>query len=150
MVPPRGFKPRTYWLRVIRSTNLSSSQSWFVPCSMVKSNLSESVWLVFKLNALESKKLISGHSSVVERLVANEKDEGSTLFARSTFSVEHHSATQSDHTHNKPRTTIPKSFFILHDTSELMQSLCMYKCWFRWKIFEIFFIMNLKSLTVQT
>ena len=38
---------------------------------------------MFKLNALESKKLISGHSSVVERLVANEKVEGSTPFARS-------------------------------------------------------------------
>ena len=54
---------------------------------MIKSNLSESVWLVFKLNALESKKLLGGHSSVVERLVANEKVEGSTPFARSTFIV---------------------------------------------------------------
>ena len=50
---------------------------------MIKSNLSKSVWLVFKLNALESKKLLGGHSSVVERLVANEKVEGSTPFARS-------------------------------------------------------------------
>ena len=38
---------------------------------------------MFKLNALESKKLLGGHSSVVERLVANEKVEGSTPFARS-------------------------------------------------------------------
>ena len=34
---------------------------------------------IFNLN------LISGHSSVVERLVANEKVEGSTPFARSNF-----------------------------------------------------------------
>ena len=54
---------------------------------MIKSNLSESVWVVFKLNALESKKLLGGHSSVVERLVANEKVEGSTPFARSIISI---------------------------------------------------------------
>ena len=38
---------------------------------------------MFKLNVLESRKFISGYSSVVERLVANEKVEGSTPFARS-------------------------------------------------------------------
>ena len=50
---------------------------------MIKSNLNVSMWLVYKLNVLESKKLLGGHSSVVERLVANEKVEGSTPFARS-------------------------------------------------------------------
>ena len=60
-------------------------ESWFVPRSMIKSNLNVSMWLVYKLNVLESKKLLGGHSSVVERLVANEKVEGSTPFARSIY-----------------------------------------------------------------
>ena len=80
---------------------------------MIKSNLSESVWLVFKLNALESKKLLGGHSSVVERLVANEKVEGSTPFARSISRVVTPFLTKSQRSHNKPRTKIPKSFFII-------------------------------------
>ena len=40
---------------------------------------------MYKLNVLESKKLLGGHSSVVERLVANEKAEGSNPSARSSL-----------------------------------------------------------------
>ena len=54
---------------------------------------------------------------MVERLVANEKVEGSTPFARSTFLVVTPFLTQPYRSHNKPRTKIPKNFFTIHDPS---------------------------------
>ena len=44
--------------------------------------------LELKKTSIYNNFLISGHSSVVERLVANEKVEGSTPFARSKMPID--------------------------------------------------------------
>ena len=50
---------------------------------MVKLKFNYFVYCLIQKKLLLSIHIISGHSSVVERLVANEKVEGSTPFARS-------------------------------------------------------------------
>ncbi len=57
----------------------------FSNCSFVKISSSYNFLLLLELKktSIYNDFLISGYSSVVERLVANEKVEGSTPFARS-------------------------------------------------------------------